>query len=195
MNERHNSPTIGCVSFNGSINQYNANELQAVVNKLVENGIRQIRLALNSPGGNVSGGIHLYSWLKSLPIELTTYNTGDIDSIANAIFLAGKKRKATRASRFMLHGVARSFNTEGNISLGEVQLKEALNYVDQDNQRIAELIARETKFTIDELRAAFAKRTDTVISLKQASEKGLIHGVEEFEIPINSVSMVAFTKD
>jgi ATP-dependent protease ClpP protease subunit len=47
---------------------------------------------LSSPGGHVMLGMNLYNVLRALPIKLTTHNVGNVDSIGNAVFLAGNPR-------------------------------------------------------------------------------------------------------
>jgi ATP-dependent protease ClpP protease subunit len=39
-------------------------------------------------------GLNIYNVLIGLPFELITHNVGNVDSIGNAIFLAGSKRYA-----------------------------------------------------------------------------------------------------
>jgi hypothetical protein len=50
-------------------------------------------------------GMTVYNVLRGLPCDLTIHNIGNVDSIGNAIFLAGKHRYACKNSTFMFHGV------------------------------------------------------------------------------------------
>ena len=68
---------------------------------------------LSTPGGSVMNGLNLYNVLRGLPITLTTHNVGNVDSIGNAIFLAGQIRYACPHSTFMFHGVAFNFPQGG----------------------------------------------------------------------------------
>ena len=45
-------------------------------------------------------GMNLYNFLRGLPIRLTTHNVGNVDSIGNAVFLAGEHRYACPHSPF-----------------------------------------------------------------------------------------------
>src|SRR5690348_15092335 len=67
-------------------------------------GAKEIYLMFASLGGNVPAGIAAYSALRALPVKLITHNIGNVDSIANIIFLAGEERLAVPHSTFMFHG-------------------------------------------------------------------------------------------
>jgi ATP-dependent protease ClpP protease subunit len=67
--------------------------------------VKQVYLLLSTPGGNTREGLNLYNTFKGMPFELTTHNVGNVDSIGNAVFLAGSKRYATSSATFMFHGV------------------------------------------------------------------------------------------
>ena len=64
-----------------------------------------VYLLLSSEVGSVMHGINLYNVLRALPVKLVTHNVGNVDSIGNAIFLAGEERYACQHSTFMFHGV------------------------------------------------------------------------------------------
>lgn len=64
-----------------------------------------VYLLLSTPGGSVMHGMNLYNVLRGMPFELITHNVGNVDSIGNAVFLAGAKRYAAPHSTFMFHGV------------------------------------------------------------------------------------------
>ena len=40
-------------------------------------------------------GVAIYTTLRALPLDLTTHNIGNVDSIGNIIFLAGARRYAS----------------------------------------------------------------------------------------------------
>ena len=49
---------------------------------------------ISTPGGTVMNGLNLYNVMRAMPFRLTTHNVGNVDSIGNAIFLAGEERYA-----------------------------------------------------------------------------------------------------
>jgi len=168
------------ISFEGNVDTFSTNELNVILGQLVHGGAKEIQLGISSEGGDVSKGNQLYSFLRSLPIDLTTHNIGDVDSIANVIFLAGKRRYANSNARFMLHGVARRIKArDGFVSLGEQELMEALEYVRKDHQRIAKTIAKHTKLTTRKIVDMF-RRGDVIFTPAEAESVGMIHGVKEW---------------
>jgi len=77
----------------------------------VNSGVKKMHLLIQSPGGTVGDGIAIYNYLRSLPIEIITYNGGSVMSIAVLVYLAGKVRKVSKAATFMIHRTAFTFNT------------------------------------------------------------------------------------
>ena len=94
------------VSLSADINASTAETLMAVVFQQMTQGVKIVHLLMSTPGGDVMAGINLYNVLSGLPIHLITHNVGNVDSIGNAIFLAGKERYCCRHSTFMFHGSA-----------------------------------------------------------------------------------------
>jgi ATP-dependent Clp protease protease subunit len=74
------------------------------------NQIKKLKLMLSSGGGDVDTAIRIYHYIKALPIEVETIGFSQIDSAANMVFLAGKKRTAIKGCRFFLH--------EGTFTIG-----------------------------------------------------------------------------
>jgi len=64
---------------------------------------KRIHLLIQSAGGMVGDGIAIYNYLRNLPVELITYNSGSVLSIGVIMYLSGKIRKATRNATFLIH--------------------------------------------------------------------------------------------
>ena len=77
------------VSFSAEINPHTTESLLSVMANLVNQRVKAVHLLLSTPGGRVMNGLNIYNVLIGLPIELVTHNVGNVDSIGNAIFLAG----------------------------------------------------------------------------------------------------------
>src|SRR5947208_681344 len=101
-------------------------------------GVPEVYLLLSTPGGGVMNGMNLYNVLRAMPFKLTTHNVGNVDSIGNAVFLAGEVRYACPHSTFMFHGVG--FDVQGSVRLEEQGLRERLEGVLADQARIASII-------------------------------------------------------
>lgn len=70
---------------------------------LVEGGATNITLVINSPGGNVSMALQIYSLIRSLPAQITTHGQGFVQSAATILLLAGNERSADKETRFLFH--------------------------------------------------------------------------------------------
>ena len=97
-------PTIA-LNFHGPINHPATTKLRNALCQIVNDQQRfdSLILLMNSTGGPLDDGFSLYGFLKSLPIKVTTVNTGLIASIANVPFLAGEYRIACPHARFHFH--------------------------------------------------------------------------------------------
>jgi ATP-dependent Clp protease, protease subunit len=62
-----------------------------------------VHLLFESYGGFVGDGVCLYNFFKTLPMELTLYNAGAIQSIATIAYLGARQRKASARATFLIH--------------------------------------------------------------------------------------------
>lgn len=99
--------------FSAGIDPVSCNNFASMLTKMANQGVERLTIGINCNGGNVQSGIFLYNILMSMPFDVVTHNIGNVDSIANAIFLAGRTRYSTRSATFMFHGVA--FDLNGNV--------------------------------------------------------------------------------
>ena len=132
----------------------------------------------SSGGGWVNAGVALYNYLRALPQDTVMHNMGSIDSIANAVFLAGKKRYAAPASVFLLHGISWTFQQGSSLSYSQMQ--ETVSQFDAAEQLTARIIGEQTQLTAEEVRALFqqgeSKNPDFAL------KKGIIHQICEVNI-------------
>ena len=173
---------IEYVLFSRPLKDETVNELVGKLNEISKRG-QDIYLLLNSSGGNVHAGIHCYNMLRALPTQLTTHNVGRVNSIANAIFLAGDKRFATASAIFMFHGV--TFTISSQVTLGGREFREYLDSVRADHDRIAAIIADRSKLTLS--LAAELFDVQTVRTTDWAVESGIIHEVKDLHLPADRV--------
>jgi ATP-dependent protease ClpP protease subunit len=167
------------VSFSAEINPNTTESLIALMSQQVNAGVREVYLMLSTPGGSVMHGMNLYNVLRGMPFDLTTHNVGNVDSIGNVIFLAGKYRYACPNTTFMFHGVG--FDLNGQIRLEEKLLQERLNSVLSDNKRIGAVIKERTSIPEQDIDTLFleAKTKDTAFAISS----GIIHEVKDIQIP------------
>jgi ATP-dependent protease ClpP protease subunit len=124
-----------------------------------------------------------------MPFELITHNVGNVDSIGNAIFLAGKKRYACPHSTFMFHGVGFDLKNQ-TMRLEEKNLKESLANILSDHKRIGSIITERTKLSEKIVDGLFseAQTKDATFAISS----GIVHEVKDVQIPTGStvVSLV-----
>lgn len=170
---------VAYISFLATVNQGTAEQLIGFIGGKIIEGVTEFHLLLSSPGGNVRDGIAMYNLLRGLPIGLTTYNVGQVNSIANIIYLAGTNRLATPTSSFMFHGVG--FDIAQQARFEEKDLTEKLDSLQNDQKLIADIIVDRSDIDAEKahdlfLRAAFMKPDE-------ALEAGIVHRIEELAIP------------
>lgn len=137
-----------------------------------------VTLLINSNGGNVIAGIHGHNMIRALPINLTTHNVGNVDSIANVIFLAGNRRLCSPPSTFMFHSVGLK---KGAARLEERNLRQWLDSVVADNTRIGSIIAERSN--LNRRRAGALFREQRVRDAEWALRHGFIHQIDIPHIP------------
>ena len=167
------------VSFSAEINANTTESLIAVMSNCINLKVKEIYLLFSTPGGSVMNGINLYNVLKGMPFELTTHNVGNVDSIGNTVFLAGKHRYATATSTFMFHGVG--FNTKQDQRFEEKLLRESLDGILNDQKRIGAVISQDTSLSEKEVAKLFLQAQTKDANF--AVEKGIIQEIREVQIP------------
>ena len=167
------------ISFSAEINGHTTEALIEAMAKCAQNDVDEVHLLLSTPGGNVMNGLTLYNVLRAMPFTLVTHNVGNVDSIGNAVFLAGERRYACPHSTFMFHGVG--FNTQPGERLEEKQLRERLDSVLADQARIAAIIDERTSLDIEQTKDLFleARTKDATY----AAGAGIVHEIKDVEIP------------
>jgi ATP-dependent protease ClpP protease subunit len=170
------------VSFSAEINAHTTESLIAAMANCANVRPAKVVLLLSTPGGVVMNGMNLYNVLRAMPFKLVTHNVGNVDSIGNAVFLAGEERYACPHSTFMFHGVAAGF--EGGGQLEAKQLRERLDSIKADELRIGSIIEQRTNLTHREVAALF--REARTKDATQAVSAGIVNQIEDVKIPPGS---------
>lgn len=180
-------PDTVYVIFTAEVNVSTSETLIAVLSQYVNQGIKTVHLLLSTPGGAVMSGLTLYNIIRAMPYKVITHNIGNVDSIGNAIFLAGEERYACAHSTFMFHGVG--FDVQ-NARLEQKNLQEQLDALLSDQERIGSILQERSGLNAGETVELFreARTKDATFAL----EKGLIHDVRDVNIPAGAtvVSLV-----
>ena len=175
------------VMFQAPIDMKSSQQLIAACTQLVQSGTTELYLCLSTPGGQVMAGLAIYNILRGLPASIITHNVGNINSIGNAIFLAGGRRIACPHSTFMFHGVGFE---PGNARLEEKLLRERLDGLVADQIRIGQIIVDNSTINAREARKFF--REARTKNANEALARGIVHEISELGVPRGSpiVSLV-----
>jgi len=92
-------PEAVYISFSAEINPNTTESLIAAMANCANQGVSRVHLLLSTPGGNVMNGMNLYNVLRGMPFKLITHNVGNVDSIGNAVYLAGEERTPALTQR------------------------------------------------------------------------------------------------
>ena len=167
------------ISFHAPINEHTTQQLLGVTFQQLNEGATEIVYLISTPGGAVSSGIALYNTIKGLPINTIMHNVGNIDSIGNAVFLAGKERVACKHATFMFHGVG--FDTPAGLRLERKDLNELLDGIESDEAKMGGIISDETTLTPKEINGLFVEASTKNSDFSLTS--GIVHEIREVNIP------------
>jgi len=165
------------ITFVVPIDSNTANQLIHMVTSQSQMGVRSITLVLASPGGDTAAAFAAYNILKTLPIDLTTFNVGNIDSAAMLLYCAGKHRYSLPGPgvRFLIHGNSVQF--AGGMPLDA-------NAMDAQTAQLKSL----NQMVIDSISAVAAKKKSdiesavhgqVILSPEQAKDWGIVQEIKD----------------
>lgn len=143
----------------------------------VSSGVQELHLMIQSTGGIINDGISVYNYLRCLPLTITTYNTGTVQSIAVSIFLAAKKRKASLSATFMIHK-ATFYAASPTTS---VQLSAVTQSLMVDDDRIERILKQCIEMPDEKWEAH--RYVDLFITSEEALAFGIIDEIADFRPP------------
>jgi ATP-dependent protease ClpP protease subunit len=125
----------------------------------------------------------MYNAMVAMPYPIVTHNIGNVDSIANVVFLGGAERYACPASTFMFHGIG--FSGIANERLEENNLKAKLDTILADHKRISAIMAARTNGVITVPQGMGLFEEQTTRDALWAVGKGIATAVSDFALPAN----------
>ncbi|MHC2257151.1 ATP-dependent Clp protease protease subunit [Bradyrhizobium embrapense] len=172
---------ITYINVHAQINNMTVQNLMAACAAKLAQGTTEFYFLLSTPGGAVMSGLTLYNFLRAIPAKVTMHNTGNVDSIGNAIFLAADKenRFACPHSTFMFHGVGA--DVAGGMRIEEKNGREMLDSILADQARIGSILVERTALTKNQAGQLFRKA-----STKDAADAlsvGLVADIRDLVIP------------
>jgi ATP-dependent Clp protease protease subunit len=174
------------LAYNGPINTPATTKLRSAICGLANRGTdgntaapcQKLWLLLNSSGGNLDDGLSLYNLLRTLKIEVVTVNMGQIASIANVVFIAGKYRIACPESYFHFHGF--DWNFAGAHTMTKDNIDETTRILEIHRNHKKALFKARTTLTDADFEALKFLDEPMVKDASFALEKGI---VQEIAIP------------
>jgi len=180
------SSKIYFVFFNQAIDTGTMRTLRRQLVTLVEAGVEEINLVIESPGGAVEPALMTYSFIRSLPARINTHGQGLVASAANILYLAGDKRTADRNARFFFHPTQ---GTEsGTVTAEQLREREA-DFAAVDGM-VVDIYRDRTSLPPDEI-ARFG-RAQVFYTAEQARGFGVVQTVADLAIPGNQAARILF---
>jgi ATP-dependent protease ClpP protease subunit len=186
------TPAVVRETFSGRITPQTSEALVANMSDYADHDVERVVLDMSTPGGVVASGITLYKRLRSLPFELITYNTGEVASMGNIMFLAGDKRLASAEATFLLHPITlltpygpldvndlrqeriQLERTCGSSSL-MVELDIGIAKITREEREVQTIFEERTNLTGPEIRELV--QNHTYVSAAYACAVGIVHDV------------------
>jgi ATP-dependent Clp protease, protease subunit len=156
---------------------------QKIVNNLtgaITQGVKHVHALFQSWGGNVADGVFLYNLFRTLPIEITLYNGGQICSAALIAYLGATHRKTNARATFMAHRSTLNPQPATSKNLRHVAQSLAL-----DDARTEAILREHVKFP-DELWTEMQYH-DLHLSAEEAIQFGIADGFGDFGPPVGSL--------
>lgn len=162
--------------FCGGIDQATAQKIVASLTAASVNHVKHVHVLFQSAGGFVGDGVFLYNLFRTLPIELTLYNVGQLASAAVIAYLGAKRRKTSTRATFMIH---RSTNSAQFATSS--RLEHLAKGLILDDERTEGILRQHVKLP-DELWGQLQFH-DIYLSGKEAVDFGIATELGEFEPP------------
>ena len=94
----------------------------------------EILLLFSSPGGDAEAGMAIYHFIKALPVPVTIYNIGIIDSIGNVVYQAGSRRLCAETACFRFRGIEFDVDENGGVEYRQIIGSDCLTKKDEERR-------------------------------------------------------------
>ena len=132
----------------GEINAETADSIIVQLHFLsIEDPKGEIVLYINSPGGEVSGGLAVYDVMQSIPAPVRTVCAGTAASMAAILFAAGDQREIMPHARVMIHDPL----IAGNLSGSARKIDRVARDLMQTRETISAILAKHTGHSLSEV--------------------------------------------
>ena len=153
--------------LNFTVDSQSSNVFVEELYKLDQKGKESIEIYINSSGGEVLGGMAIYTAIQNTKTQVNTTNCGICASISAVIFLAGAEKTMYDYSKLMFHNPFSS----NNYSI------ENQNTINVFKDSIVKMIAGQSKMTEEECSEMMNKTS--WIDAEDAKKKGFCTKIEK----------------
>ncbi|MCI9120731.1 MAG: ATP-dependent Clp protease proteolytic subunit [Oscillibacter sp.] len=131
----------------------------------------EIRMYIDSPGGEILSGLALYDVMQNLSCPIRTLCVGQAASMAAVLFSAGARRELLPHSEVMIHDPLLSSGPGGSA----LQVQETARRLLQNRERLCGILAKHTGKSLEDI----CQRTkqDTFFTAEEAVDFGLADGI------------------
>lgn len=143
----------------------------------VDDPSQDIKLYINSPGGQVSSGLAIHDVMRTLKVDVATYCLGMAASMGSFLLAAGTpgKRYSMPNSKIMLHQPSLMGGLSGQVTDIEI----AANQLVKTKNLLVDIYAENTGKDRESLYSLMER--DTYFTASQAKEYGIIDKVIELK--------------
>ncbi len=173
---------VGDSDMFGDNEEQNMTDIEFVktLDMLKSQGVQEVHLRINSPGGYTSHGLAMITAIKSSPFDIHTWNDGQAFSMAADIWLCVPiaNRHMAKNSSLMIH--APSIGCFGTAK----DMRETADRLDTIAEASIQMMAEATGKTIEDIRQQFYDYADHHFTYNQCLDMGLFqeNSDEDYEV-------------
>lgn len=167
-------PTEVYVTVAGTVDVAMAQRIFGSFNLALNNGIKKVHMLVHSNGGFIADGIGIYNYLRNIPIELITYNAGQVSSIAVLVFLAGRQRFASGTASFMIH--KSHLTTQAGVTA--LELREMSKALFMEDARVEQILR--SNINLPKRLWVLHRHSNLNLTAEEAMRFGLIGTIQDF---------------
>lgn len=140
---------------------------------LENNGVEEITIQINSPGGSVSAGLAIYDTINFIHAKIITVGIGMAASMGAFLLSAGSKgyRRVTENCEILIH------QPLGGATGQASDIIIAANHIERTRRRLNQILAENTGQSIKQI------QKDTERDTIMTSHEALSYGIIDFIIP------------
>lgn len=167
------SLTHGTINIFGVIDDAMAECVISQLLYLENNGIEEITIHINSPGGSVSAGLAIYDTMNFIKARIITVGIGMAASMGAFLLSSGSKgyRRATENCEILIH------QPLGGASGQASDIIIAANHIERTRKRLNQILSDNTGQTLKSI------QKDTDRDTIMTSYEALQYGIIDFVIP------------